>query len=181
MRRMELSTFMKNYIAVPALCLLACCSTPRPAPAPAPPPAPAPAPPPARPAPPASPRWEDWPITPGTWRYRVEGGDTAAVFLASTGAPAFALRCTPGTRTIALVRSGVAPVAATIAFTTSSGTAAYAGQPAAGGIAATTPGRDPYLDKIAFTRGRFVVAVSGSERLVLPSWAEVGRVIEDCR
>jgi hypothetical protein len=169
---------MKNYVAVPALCLLACCSTPRPAPAPAPP-TPAAAPRPA-PPPPAAPRWEDWPYTPGTWRYEQRDGGSTALFGPAGGAPLFSVRCVAATRTVAFVRAGQL-AATTFAFTTSSGTAAYAGEPSAEGLLATTRASDPYLDKIAFSRGRFVVAVAGAERLVLPSWAEVARVIEDCR
>ncbi len=40
---------------------------------------------------------------------------------------------------------------------------------------------DPLLDAMAFSRGKFVFAGAGLPDLVLPSWAEVSRVIEDCR
>ena len=53
------------------------------------------------------------------------------------------------------------------------------GQPPA--IAASAGARDPRLDQIAFSRGRFLVDVAGQSRLVLPAWPEVARVIEDCR
>mgnify|MGYP006891167444 CR=1 FL=1 len=39
---------------------------------------------------------------------------------------------------------------------------------------------DPLLDAMALTKGRFAVEV-GAAKLYLPSWAEVSRVIEDCR
>lgn len=39
---------------------------------------------------------------------------------------------------------------------------------------------DPLLDAMAFSRGRFVLE-QVSRRWVLPAYAEVGRVIEDCR
>ncbi len=48
-----------------------------------------------------------------------------------------------------------------------------------GGIALAAT--DPLLDAMAFSRGRFTVEVPGTTALVLPSHAEVGRVIEDCR
>ena len=41
--------------------------------------------------------------------------------------------------------------------------------------------RDPLLDAIALTRGRFAIEVPGQQPLYLPAWAEVTRVIEDCR
>jgi hypothetical protein len=40
---------------------------------------------------------------------------------------------------------------------------------------------DPFLDSIAFSRGRFSVEVPGTPMLVIPSWPEAARVVEDCR
>ena len=41
--------------------------------------------------------------------------------------------------------------------------------------------RDPLLDAMAFSRGRFAIEQPGTPPLVLPAWPEIGRVIEDCR
>jgi hypothetical protein len=43
------------------------------------------------------------------------------------------------------------------------------------------PVRDAFLDDVAFSRGRFTVMVPGTAMLVIPSWPEPSRVIEDCR
>ena len=40
---------------------------------------------------------------------------------------------------------------------------------------------DRLLDAMALSKGRFAVEVPGTTTLYLPSWAEVTRVIEDCR
>jgi hypothetical protein len=40
---------------------------------------------------------------------------------------------------------------------------------------------DSLLDAMAFSRGRFVVERSGQSPLVVAPYAEIGRVIEDCR
>ena len=48
-------------------------------------------------------------------------------------------------------------------------------------IALTLPSRDPVLDAMAFSRGRFAVETAGLPTLYVPSWTEVSRVIEDCR
>ncbi|OYW83858.1 MAG: hypothetical protein B7Z20_11930, partial [Sphingobium sp. 32-64-5] len=40
---------------------------------------------------------------------------------------------------------------------------------------------DSALDKIAFSRGRFAIEAPGAPPLAVPGWAEVSRVIEDCR
>lgn len=48
-------------------------------------------------------------------------------------------------------------------------------------LIATLAANDALLDSMAFSRGRFAVEVNGLPTLYLPAWAEVGRVIEDCR
>ena len=62
--------------------------------------------------------------------------------------------------------------------------ASLSAQPQAGTVpmvVAALPARDPLLDAIAFSRGRFAVEVAGLQTLYLPSWPEITRVIEDCR
>lgn len=44
-----------------------------------------------------------------------------------------------------------------------------------------TPASDPQLDLLAFSRGRMLVSIAGMGDLVLPSWPEFARVVEDCR
>jgi hypothetical protein len=96
-----------------------------------------------------------------------------------------ALRCDFSARTIVVSRAGsLGTPGAGMLFATSFGPFALAagsggGQPPA--IVAQLSARDPRLDQIAFSRGRFLVDVAGQPRLVLPSWPEVARVIEDCR
>ena len=67
---------------------------------------------------------------------------------------------------------------------TSSTTRTLAVQPTGGTppyVAASLAATDPLLDAMAFSRGRFVVEQAGAPPLVLPAWAEIGRVVEDCR
>jgi hypothetical protein len=40
---------------------------------------------------------------------------------------------------------------------------------------------DPWLDRMVFSRGRFVVEVTGLPYLAIPAWPEFTRVVEDCR
>lgn len=85
---------------------------------------------------------------------------------------------------VTLSRENAAPAEAPlIDVTTSAGRQSFRAQPLSGrrSVAATVAARDTFLDKMAFSRGRIVVAVSGTERLVMPSWPEFGRVVEDCR
>jgi hypothetical protein len=57
-----------------------------------------------------------------------------------------------------------------------------AGTDFAGGNARSTlQASDPFLDAIAFSKGRFAVEVPGAPTLYIPSYPEITRVIEDCR
>ena len=53
--------------------------------------------------------------------------------------------------------------------------------PGGTGTLAVRAASDTVLDQIAYSRGRFAVEAQGLDTLILPAWAEVGRVIEDCR
>ncbi len=48
------------------------------------------------------------------------------------------------------------------------------------GSIAVFEARDPLLDALAFSRGRFGIAIAGIETSV-PTWPEITRVLEDCR
>jgi hypothetical protein len=48
-------------------------------------------------------------------------------------------------------------------------------------LVGTIPARDPLLDAMAFSKGRFAVEVTGGAPLYVPAYPEVTRVIEDCR
>ena len=50
-----------------------------------------------------------------------------------------------------------------------------------GMVTAELGARDPALDAVAFSRGRFALETAGLVTLYLPSWPELSRVIEDCR
>jgi hypothetical protein len=165
--------------------LASCVSAPPPQPAPRPV-APPPAPPPAMPAAPPQQDWRDVPLTPGGWSWRGGQGQSSIAQFGVAGQPAiFALRCDMATRNIVVSRGGaLAGPQAAMLFTTSFGAFTLTagnggGQPPA--IVAQAASRDPHLDQIAFSRGRFLVDVAGQARLILPAWPEVARVIEDCR
>jgi hypothetical protein len=167
--------------------LASCVSAPPPPSAPAPAPAPpAPRPAPALPAAPPQQDWRDVPLTPGRWSWHGGAGrPSIAQYGLPGGAALFAARCDPASRNIVFSRAGsLAAPAATMLFTTSFGPFPLAaanggGDPPA--IVAQATARDPHIDQLAFSRGRFLVDLAGQERLVLPAWPEVARVIEDCR
>lgn len=155
---------------------------PRPIPRPVPPPAPAPT--------PAPSGWEDLPLTPGTWTYEGAGASTSSASYGTPGASVFRIYCEGPTRQVFLQRYG-AGAATTMQVRTSFGARSLPvskgaglspGVSAGAGFAtATLAARDPFLDNMIFSRGRISVQTPGTPMLVLPSWAEPARVVEDCR
>jgi hypothetical protein len=153
-----------------AALVAACAGKPAPAPVPIvrpPAPAPAPAPPPPEPAAQAAP---DLPLSRGDWTYAGEEGGSAAIF-GLAGAPSFTLRCDPARRQLALFVTGASQP---LRLRTSFGQRAL---PAGTMLDAA----DPLLDEIVFSRGRFTVEADGIAALIMPTWPEPARVIEDCR
>lgn len=178
----------RAFLAIPFTLTIAAslygCSAPQivpPAPQPVPVPAPAPAPPPRSTPPPASADWRDWSATPGNWVYRQDDRGSIALF-GRTGADAeLTLRCDRARGRIYLSRRGEGSV---MVIRTSSTLRSVNAAPTGGTPAyhAVEFGpRDSLLDAIAHTRGRFVIEGTGVAPLVIPAWAEINRVIEDCR
>ncbi len=64
---------------------------------------------------------------------------------------------------------------------TSAMTRALSADPGGNMLTTRLPANDPLLDAMAFSRGRFAVETAGLPVLIVPSWTEVSRVIEDCR
>jgi hypothetical protein len=167
------------------LCVVAACvsETPR-APAPSTPPARAvPESPQPLPEPPPT-EWSDIPLTAGNWSYRDAAGGSEAVFAASGPGETFVLRCDKSRRTVVLARSGIT-TGNTMTVRTSSDRRNYplsvaAEQPPTQVFSAVAAD-DPFLDSIAFSRGRISVEVPGTPMLVMPAWSEPARVVEDCR
>jgi len=179
-------------IAAPAALLSACVprvSAPPPAPVAAPParvvtqPTPAP----VRTSPPTAPIMVTTgaraavPIgarSAGAWTYRREGPDQSRALFGSAASPAFQVGCGVG-RSIELVRIGAAT--GPLTFRTTSEARTVQAAPGALGLTARVSADDPLLDALAFSRGRFTVEAPGAAALIVPTWPELARVIEDCR
>ncbi len=156
-------------MALPLTLLVASCSAiPTPeapppqsvAPAPAPAPAPMPAP---------SGSWEERALNNGAWRFDA-GSRTAAFVPTGSASPLLSLTCSGGS---IRMTSGLA---GDVSLRTSAGIDQIRFE----GGGASLPARDPRLDRIAFSRGRFALESPGGG-LTLPVQSEIGRVIEDCR
>ena len=148
---------------------------PRPAPVPVPLPRAAP----PIPTVPQGTDWRDWAVTPGDWAYRADTRGSTAVFGAARGDALLTLHCDRTAGMVYLSRSGA--VAAPLTLRTSSLERTVPVQPSGASVSAALTARDPLLDAMAFSRGRFIVEQPGATTLVVPAWAEVARVIEDCR
>lgn len=182
---------MRRLIPVFAagLALLAGCSGPRvipeaAPPAPVPAPAPRPTPTPAPPPPPASADWRDWDASPGNWDYREDARGSVALFGRPGEDAELTLRCDRLQRQLYLSRKGAAPGNLPLVIRTTSTTRSLTAQPAGGTpayMAVQLAVGDPLIDAMGYSRGRFVVEQAPLPVLVVPAWAEILRVAEDCR
>lgn len=136
--------------------------------------------------------WRETPLTQGGWTLRQGAAGSSAEF-APTAAPAqLVVRCDPARRSVRLMLRAASPAArpgATRVFIVR--TSSHERRLAATGFAATVeaelPARDPLLDAVVFSRGRWALGIeapasaSGAAMLVLPVAPEVARIVEDCR
>ena len=139
--------------------------------------------PPAQPAP-VSTEWQYRPATVGNWRYRAEAAGTVALFGASATDVRLTLRCDRASRRISLARAGAGIGQGAMIVRTSYGATSWPVTPSSAAspqVVAFRAASDTVLDQVAYSRGKFAVEVAGSEPLIVPAWAEVSRVIEDCR
>jgi hypothetical protein len=128
--------------------------------------------------------WLDAPQTPGDWRYQQSAGGPVAVYIGRDGSGDFVMGCNRARASIDLWRAGTSAGPRTMRLLTE--TAARTVQVVQAEdtnpyLMASLPARDPLFDAMALSKGRFAVEVEGQPTLYLPSWAEVTRVIEDCR
>jgi len=118
----------------------------------------------------------------GSWTYSATTGGSEATFANAGGAAQLTIRCTRSTRRVALLKSASLPSPTIWVWTSSQQKNLPATfDAAAGRVSAELGAYDSFLDAVVSSRGRFGVATSGVAALVVPPWAEVGRVVEDCR
>ncbi|WP_394727296.1 hypothetical protein [Altererythrobacter sp. GH1-8] len=152
---------------------------------------------PARAAPPSAPtsaqasllaempdNWMDQPRTPGDWTYVQEAGETFALYGANQQEMRAIIRCDLNTRKVGIGIFGTSARTLSLDIRTETmgrtlqATQRESAQPL---LAAEVNANDRLLDAMAVTKGNFALRVPGSPVLYLPGWAEVTRVIEDCR
>jgi hypothetical protein len=118
----------------------------------------------------------------GNWSYAATTDGSEATFSNSSGNPQVWIHCTRATRRVSIAKpaSGAAPF---INVWTSSLTRSVPASfnPVTGRLSIEVGGSDPLLDAIATSRGRAAFTVGAQPALVVPTWSEPQRVIEDCR
>lgn len=166
---MSKSGFRYAMATMLALVVAGCTAIPTPE---APPPAPRPVAPAPTPAPLPTPTagWEDRAIDRGAWRYD-SASRTAAFVPTGSADPLLTMACSGGGIRMTSSLSG------DVSLRTSAGTDQIRFDSGSANLA----NRDPRLDRIAFSRGRFALETPGGGALTLPVQSEIGRVIEDCR
>lgn len=130
-----------------------------------------------------APDWSLLPLSPGRWYYRNEAASSQALFGPPNGEASFIVRCDKASRQVTLSREGIT-TGNTMTVRTSFGARNFPlsvqTEPLPYVFSAVSA-RDSFLDSIVFSRGRFTVQVPGTPLLVIPSWPEPARVVEDCR
>ena len=119
---------------------------------------------------------------PGTWVWARTPDGSEATFVDAYSHPQLWVRCTRSTRTVTIARPASA-AAPTLDVWTSAQTRKLPASfdPATARLSAHLTAFDRLLDALATSRGRIAVAVAGATPLVAPAWADVARVVEDCR
>ena len=132
---------------------------------------------------PTNPNWIDKPRSAGDWHFVDADEGSRAGFGVMADGPDFLIGCMRDGR-IVLIRAadGLADSAA-MTVRTETLDRTFSTRLARDGKAVSIAlgARDPILDAMALSRGRFAVETQGAPTLYLPAWAEVTRVIEDCR
>jgi hypothetical protein len=118
----------------------------------------------------------------GNWNYATLQGGSEATFVNASGQPQLAITCTRGTRQITISKPATGAAPFILVWTnalTRNLPSSY--NPATARLSATVSAFDPVLDAMTFSRGRIGFSALNQPALVVPAWAEVGRVVEDCR
>ena len=129
--------------------------------------------------------WTDWPITPGDWVYRSDDRGSLALFGPAGRDAIVTLRCDRNQRKIYFSRADDAGTrGGNMTIRASSALKQFSAQSAGGApayVAVEMTPSDAFLDAMIFTRGRIAVEAAGQQSIAIPVWAEIAKVVEDCR
>ncbi len=123
----------------------------------------------------------DPPVLPGIWTYETDARGSRALFGLANADAVLVIRCDRAGNRIFVSIPGNDPATMMLrAATTSKGFTALPTGTTPVYLTAEIGPTDSILDALAFSRGRFTIAV-GARDIVVPAWPEFSRVIEDCR
>lgn len=128
--------------------------------------------------------WTDWPLAMGDWVYRQDQRGSIALFGPLGQDAIVTLRCDTGRQRIYLSVKGNVAGPTTILVRSSSTTKQWAAVPTGATpayVSAEIMPRDPGLDAALYSRGRIALEVPTLASIAIPNWAEMSRVVEDCR
>ena len=140
--------------------------------------------------------WRDVPLPAGDWVWVPRAGGSEARYGPGGQPPIAIIVCDRAAGVVRLALPMTGPVTGPVngpmtgptrsaTITTSTSTSTFVAQPEAVGVlptlAVTLPVSNRMLDAMAYSRGRFRVEIDGMAPVLLPSWSEVGRLVEDCR
>ncbi len=125
--------------------------------------------------------WSVAELAPGDWSYISRVGSSSALF--GTGGPAqVRITCIGGTITLARAGSIATDIPV---FLNIRNSFAERRLPILRNsdqmLSVELPARDPLWDQIIFSRGRFLIEGTNQTPIIVPTRADVARVIEDCR
>lgn len=132
--------------------------------------------------------WIDWPLTSGDWVYRRDERGSIALFGSPNGDALVTLRCDTARGRIYLSRAGVlngyGNGSGTMTIRSSSTLKQFPATSTGGNppyVAVEIMPSDPILDAMIYSRGRIALETQPQLSIAIPNWAEIGRVVEDCR
>jgi hypothetical protein len=118
----------------------------------------------------------------GGWTYAASATGSESRFANVSGSPQLWINCIRATRHVTIAKPASAAAPFLNVWTSSQArnvSSSY--NPATGRLTIALGAYDPLLDAIVASRGRVAFGVAGQAPLVVPPWAEIARVIEDCR
>jgi hypothetical protein len=118
----------------------------------------------------------------GNWSYAATVDGSEAIFANASSIPQLWVRCTRATRRVSIAKAASAAAPVVDVWTSSlTRSAAASFNPTTARLTVDLDANDPLLDAVASSRGRIGFTVAPQPPLVVPTWAEVAHVIEDCR
>lgn len=124
--------------------------------------------------------WLDAPQTPGHWMYREAADESFAEYVSPDGRLLVSINCSAD-HDIFIATASDNLNEGIMSIRTETQSRIFQADTREGWRQVALVPKDSLLEAMALSRGRFAIELEGQSTLYLPAWAEVTRVIEDCR